>query len=154
MDLPQPNRALAGLAGIGLLALALVAACTNESGTEGSVRGILRDDCGPSDGPAIYVSLDRSQTLTCADPALGEFKLSVDGRFVDSLKAGQVLEDTVSICIAPGCTPLTYYRIEVDGVSADRIQGTLDVSEPGNGALVKRRYQAELKKCPRAYQCG
>lgn len=157
MDMQKPHRTLAGLAGAGLLVLALAAACTTGSEPEvaGSVRGMLRDECGPADGPAIFVSLDRSKTLTCADPSPGEFKLSVDGRFVDSLRAGQVLEDTTTFCNAAGCTPATYYRIEVESVSADRIQGTMEVSETVDGALVKKRYRAELEKCPRpAYLCG
>lgn len=153
----RKHRTLIGLGSAALLALALATACISDPDpeTEGTLQGVLRDDCGPTDGPSLYISMDKSKALTCADFSPGEFKVMVDWARLDSLKKGTVLRDSMAICKATGCEPTLFYKIDVEGVDSAKVQGTVEVTEIKGGLKTGRRFKAELKKCPRpTYMCG
>lgn len=139
------------------LGLALLMACMNDPdpAVDGTVRGALRDDCGPADGQMLNLRMDRTQALTCADWAPGEYKLGVDDIYLDSLRAGQALKDTIRVCNESGCTPVLEYLLEVEGVDSAQVRGTVEITEHRAAGPIKKRYKAELKKCPRpTYFCG
>jgi hypothetical protein len=144
----------------------LMAACFGacvESGKEPEpLQGLVRNSCGPTDGPAVEVAIRKTGGGGCADTGEVEARLLLEWQSVDSLASGKSFQDTGYICEIVGtggtvaCRSTAIYRLQVESANDNSVHGTLETREQEtNGSETIKRVDVDLTKCPKQIQwCG
>jgi hypothetical protein len=123
--------------------------------------GIIRDTCGPADGPAISIRVEEGASAVCPDSlapdtATALHRLSFDGFPVDSLKPGATYRDSGVLCLER-CRTTTYWSLTVESIDKEAVWGDLWIATTGQQgeARRERRGQVKLRRCSRVHPfCG
>lgn len=146
----------AGWPALAALALAVLFACVAEEGGESAWFGVIRDTCGPADGPALMIRIEDHPVASCGDTtrpdtATGLYRLYIPDLLVDSLRPGMVLKDTFSHPDGYGYSvvPLTF---TVESVTPTTVTGRLKTETFRNGnPQVNVQGRVTLSVCPRQF---
>jgi hypothetical protein len=144
--------ALAGLA----LTAALVSCDSATTTLTDEVRyGLILDACGPADGPAVQILLDRTEYADCKDRHPGELRMLVEGQTLATLKPGQVEADTQANCgVYRYCQAPTVLRIEFRSLDSASVETDFRLETPVDAGTETRSGKAILKKCVEKPMCG
>lgn len=158
----ETGKSSSGWVGAAALGLGLLMACL-EGGADPEWSGIIRDDCGPTDGAAIAIRVEEGASAGCPGtlepdtvPAL--YRLSFDGFPVDSLKPGGEYLDSGYLCPQP-CPTMTHWSLAVDAIDKDEVRGHLRITTTTAGLPGKSRRERSgkviLRRCSRVHPfCG
>lgn len=141
------------------LGLGLLIACLDgERDPEWS--GIIRDDCGPADGPAIAIRVEEGISAGCPDSLAGDtvaalHRISFDGFPVDSLKPGVTYRDSGVLC-PDRCHTTTHWSLTVESIDKEKVRGELRIATETPGENRRdRRGPVTLRRCHRIHpMCG
>jgi hypothetical protein len=150
------------VAGCGALMAAWLAACVDSGKEPEQLRGLARNTCGPTDGPAVEVVIRKNGTGGCADTGAVEARLFLEWQQVDSLRSGKAFSDTGMVyvpgvvCVDGSCRATAIYRLQIESADGSSAHGTLETREQGtNGSETVKRFDVDLTKCPAIIQmCG
>ena len=151
---PGSRRMVGALSGV--LLAACVTACV-ESGKEPErLQGLVRNTCGPTDGPAVEVVIRKAGMGGCADTGAIEARLSLDWLQVDSLAPGKTFLDSLGDCGTFSCQMRSFYRLQIESADTKSVQATLETREKEtNGGETVKRVEVDLTKCPKVIGfCG
>lgn len=127
--------------------------CTSSDGEEGEAwQGFIRNVCGATDGPAVFVRLGKGADTTCPlrwENQAGVYGMHLDGLQADSLKPGARLQDSLFEC-SPSCRNLGFLRVTVLENRADRVVGTYELTLGKGDSAQSLSGAAHLKKCPKS----
>jgi hypothetical protein len=149
-----------GWPALAALALAIFFACVAEEPGESAWSGVIRDTCGPADGPALMIRIEDHPVTTCGDTtrpdtAVGRYRLYITDMLVDSLRPGLVLKDTLSHISQTGWSD-EYLTFTVESATPTTVSGRLKVETYRSGKPhVQAQGRVTLKVCPRQFpMCG
>lgn len=143
---------------LGLLAAAgaAVTSCTTVSGpTEEEWFGVVSAACYHNDGPALRFQIDTVAYSGCDTQHAGEISTLVDNSgFIDVLRPGQIVVDTLIICAGVSCANRTVTRIEILSVDSASVKADVRIESNATGTTMIRSGKAVLSRCPNKFVCG
>lgn len=155
----ETGKSSSGWVGAAALGMGLMMAClAGNSDSEWS--GIIRDDCGPADGPAIAIRIEEGTSAGCPDSLAPDtvaalHRLSFDGFPVDSLKPGATYRDSAILC-PDRCHTTTHWSLSVESIDKETVRGDLWIATgPPGERSSERRGKVILRRCSRVHpMCG
>jgi hypothetical protein len=167
IPLPAPHLTRTLIAWAALAVPALLAGCNTGSEPAAPARtfyGIAANSCGPTDAPVVNLRMDTLPYSGCSDTSHhSRYYLYSQASDVDSLKAGTVITGgLMTLCAVPkgaaaksACGESTEYRLEVERVSAEKLEGKFLIREISAGHDTTRTEgQTVLFKCRARPACG
>lgn len=149
-----------GWPALAALALAVFFACVADEPGDSAWYGVIRDTCGPADGPALMIRIEDRPVTTCgdsipSDTASDRYRLYIPDLLVDSLRPGHVLQDTLEHpdMDGYGAEILTF---TVESATPTTVTGRLKAATYRSGKpRIKAQGKVTLKVCPRFPElCG
>lgn len=149
-----------GWPALAALALAVFFACVAGEPGESTWSGVIRNTCGPADGPALMIRIEDHPVTVCGDTtrpdtAVGRYRLYIPDLLIDSLRPGLVFKDTLSDINSSRWSD-EYLTFTVESATPTTVVGWLKVEAYLNEKLqVQEQGRVALKVCPRQFpMCG
>jgi len=138
------------------LAAAYMGGCVESGKAPETLKGLARNTCGPTDGPAVEILVRKSGAGGCSDTGAVEARLNLEWIRVDSLVSGKTLLDSGWVCGNDSCHISSLYRLQIESAGNQTVHGTLETREKEtNGSETIKRIDVDLTKCPSVMQlCG
>lgn len=155
----ETGKSSSGWVGATALALGLLMACLDGEG-DPEWSGIIREDCGPTDGPAIAIRVEDGSSVGCppsleADTVAALHRIPFVGFPVDSLKPGVTYRDSGILC-PDRCHTTTAWSLTVESIDEEEVRGDLWIAVETLGENRReRRGPVILRRCSRIHpSCG
>lgn len=126
-----------------------------------ALTGSVRNTCGPADGPAVGVRVDRKQPKGCInnldlqDSTNNKYVLFFPDIRVDSLEVGKTYSDTLKNCEPFICVDRQIYDLKVEKIQGNEVHGSLQVKTSQDGLPgITTKTPIILSICPQFQTCG